>query len=450
MIYLPESDCMPLPESRDHGPARVRSALPAWLIASLLIGPTLPAWAQSQSPYTVTDEQRQTASKVSQEGVPLSELAPNAPERYTIKKGDTLWAISVLYLKSPWRWPELWGMNKTQIANPHLIYPGQMLVLVKTAEGRAILRLAGTEGTSLPAPEAAAPAPAPSLALAPAKPVAPALPVQKVEPRVRDLGDISAEPIPSIPNRLIEPFLSEPMIVSADDLAKYPRIVATPEDRVYLGRGDEAYARGIDNPAQANFHVFRPAKPLFEPDDVDHRRPIAYEAYFLGSARVVKHGEVSTLAVIDSRAEIGVEDRLVPIEHEALITYAPHGPRRAVEGWLISVYGGIGDVGAQSIVALDRGARDGLDIGTVLAISRAGKTVRDRTTSRSEFVKLPDERVGQMFVFRVFDRLAYALVMTASGPIKVGDRFSLPDQGLDSASSGGRGSSVAVASHEVR
>jgi len=440
MTYLSESDSVRPADQRDPGPAWLASALPACLTASLLLSPALPAWSQ-QSRFPVTDDQRQTADKVSQAGVPLSELAPGAPERYTIKKGDTLWAISVLYLKSPWRWPELWGMNKQQIANPHLIYPGQMLVLVKTAEGRAVLKLAGTEGTQLPAAEAPAPAPAP----APAKPAAPPLPTQKLEPRVRDLGDISAEPIPSIPNRLIEPWLSEPKIIAAADLAKYPRIVATPEDRVYLGRNDRAYARGIEDPYQTDFHILRPARPLFEPDDHNHTRPIAYEAYFLGSARVIRRGEVATLKILDSRAEIGVEDRLVPIEHEPLITYAPHAPARPIEGWLISVYGGMSDAGGGSIVALDRGARDGLDIGTVLAVNRSGKTTRDPTVSGSEYIKLPDERVGQMFVFRVFDSISYALILTASGPIKVGDRFTLPDVGADTASSGGHTSSVASA-----
>jgi hypothetical protein len=214
---------------------------------------------------------------------------------------------------------------------------------------------------------------------------------------------------------------------------------------VYLGRGDQAYARGIQGEAQADFHIFRPARPLFEPDDTDHSRPIAYEAYFLGSAHVIRHGEVTTLKVVDSRAEIGVHDRLVPIEHEPLITYAPHPPARAVQGWLISVYGGINTVGAQSVVTLDRGARDGLDIGTVLAVNRSGRTVRDTTASSSEYVKLPDERIGQMFVFRVYDSIAYALVMTAIGPIKVGDRFTLPDQNGESASSGQQGSSLAAA-----
>jgi LysM repeat protein len=433
MFNLPVS--LPLAARLAPGPAWNSAA--ALLIASLLIFARLgPAWGQ-QSPYPVTEDQRSTAEKVATQGVPLSELAPGAPERYTIKKGDTLWAISVLYLKSPWRWPELWGMNKTQIANPHLIYPGQVLVLVKTAEGRAVLMLAGTEPKGI-APAAAPPPP-------PAAPAAPPLPMVKLEPRVRDLGDVSKEPIPSIPNRLIEPFLSRPMIVSTEDLAKYPRIIATPEDRVFLGRGDQAYARGIEDRSQTDFHVFRPAQPLYEPNDYKHSKPIAYEALFLGSARVIHRGEVTTLKVVESRAEMGVQDRLVPIEREPLITYAPHRPARPVEGWLISVYGGIGDAGAQSIVTLDRGATDGLDIGTVLAVARTGKTVRDTTARRTEYVKLPDEKIGQMFVFRVYDHIAYALVMTATGPIKVGDRFSLPDQWNDSASSGQSGSSVAVA-----
>jgi nucleoid-associated protein YgaU len=398
------------------------------LIVSLAAAAAAPAWSQTTR-YTVSDEQRQTAEKVAQAGVPLSELAPGAPERYTIKRGDTLWAISVLYLKSPWRWPELWGMNRTQISNPHLIFPGQLLILVRTPEGRAVLKLAGA-GDPPPPPAPAAPAPAPAAAPAP-----PPLPVMKLEPRVRDLGDISKEPIPSIPNQLIEPFLSQPMVVSADELAKYPRIVATPEDRVFLGRGDHAYARGIEDRAQADFHMFRPARPLFDPENPGGP-PIAYEAFFLGGAHVIKHGEVSTLIITDSRREVGVEDRLVPIGHEPLVTYAPHAPARTVQGSLVSVYGGLDDVGAQSIVALNRGASDGLDIGTVLAVNRNGQTVRDRTAPSSEYIKLPDERIGEMFVFRVSEHVAYALVLSATGPIKVGDRFGMPDRPADSASAG--------------
>jgi nucleoid-associated protein YgaU len=406
-----------------NGSVRARSALAALLIVAL----AAPALSQQGPRFPVTDEQRSTADKIAQAGVPLSELAPGAPERYTIKKGDTLWAISVLYLKSPWRWPELWGMNKQAIANPHLIYPGQMLVLVKTAEGRAQLKLVGSESA-----EAAAPAPAPA---APAAPAPAPIPVVRLEPRVRDLGDVGSEPIPSIPNRLIEPFLSQPLVISAQELARYPRVVATPEDRVYLGRDDLAYARGIDDPSQTDFHVFRTARPLFDPDKPGSK-PIAFEALYLGSARVIRRGEITTLRISDSKREIGVEDRLVPIQREPLITYAPHQPQQPIEGRLISVYGAIDDVGAQSIVALNRGSRDGLDIGTILAVNRSGPTMLDRTTSSKQYIKLPDERIGHMFVFRVFDNIAYALVLTATGPIKVGDRFGSPDVQQDSASSG--------------
>ncbi len=397
------------------GPACNRPTLFALLVVAL----AAPAWGQQTGPrFPVTEEQRQTAEKIAQAGVPLSELAPGAPERYTIKRGDTLWGISTLFLKSPWRWPELWGMNRQQISNPHLIYPGQALVLVRTAEGRAVLKLVGSADAN----------PAPAPAAAPAVPAAPPLPMAKLEPRVRDLGDVGSEPIPSIPNRLIEPFLSQPRIVAADELAKYPRIVATPEDRLYLGRGDVAYARGIVDPSQTDFHVFRPARPLYDPDDYERKNPFAYEAYFLGSVRVVKRGEVATLKILDSRQEIGVQDRLIPIQHEPLITYVPHAPQRPVEGRLVSVYGGIGDVGNNSIVTLNRGARDGLEIGTVLQVDSAGATVRDVTVPGNQFVKLPNERIGHMFVFRVFDRIAYALVLTANGPIKVGDRFGQPEE----------------------
>ncbi len=410
----------PVAAGRPAGAAWARPALAALLLGALA-APTL----GQQSPasrFPITDEQRQTADKFAQAGVALADLAPGAPERYTVKSGDTLWGISSLYLKSPWRWPELWGMNRQEVANPHLIYPGQTLALVTGADGRARLRLAGNEGTGA------------SAAGAGASGAAQGSNVLKLHPQVRDLGDVALVPIPSIPNRLIEPFLSQPVVVAADDLSKYARIVATPEDRVYIGRGDTAYARGIEDHGQTDFHIFRPAKPLFDPDDYDHTKPIAYEAYFLGSARVIRRGEITTIKILDSRQEIGVEDRLIPIEREALVNYAPHRPVRPVEGRLIAVYGGVGDAGAESIVTLNRGAHDGLEVGTVLAVSRAGQTVLDRTAPNKAFVKLPDERIGHMFVFRVFDGICYALVLTATSPIKVGDRFGAPDATPDNAS----------------
>lgn len=409
----------------------VRCAQSSRLSASKLLLGALIAWcfgAASQSVnaaaaerYPITPEQRETAEKVASRGVPISDLAPGAPASYTIKRGDTLWYVATLYLKSPWRWPELWGMNRAQIHNPHLIYPGQTLVLVKTADGRAQLVLAGGAPT---AKEAEAPAAAPPPPPAPAEPPAP---TEKLTPRVRDLGVEAAAAIPSIPNNLIEPFLSQPIVVSASELESFPRIVATPEDRVFLGVGDIAYARGIGNDAIQTYHVFRPAEALFDPDDYERKSPIAYEALYLGTARVTKRGDVTTLSIVESKQEIGEGDRLVPIGHQELINYVPHRAEKDVVGRIVSVYGGEASVGTGSIVTLNRGRNDGLEIGTVLAVLHNGDTIVDRTKPGHEKVKLPDETIGNLFVFRVFDSISYALMVSAKGPVAIGDRFAQPD-----------------------
>jgi len=422
-------------ESSVPAAARVRarggSSRRPWALAvalGALIGSSAavaaqPAGEGATQRYPITPEQRDLAEKVASGGVPIADLAPNAPASYTIKRGDTLWSISTLFLKSPWRWPELWGMNRTQIHNPHLIYPGQTLVLVKTADGRAQLVLAGGAPA---AKEAAAPPPPPPPA--PAAPAEPPVPTEKLVPRVREEQALEGGPIPSIPNNLIEPFLSQPIVVSATELEGFPRIVATPEDRVYLGLGDTAYARGISpKDAVQTYHVFRPARPLYNPEDYDRNHPIAYEAAYLGTARVIRRGEVTTLTLIEAKREIGVDDRLVPVSHQELINYVPHRPEGALEGSIISVYGGETSVGLGSIVTLNRGVRDGLEIGHVLAVLHNGDTIVDRTQPGHEKVKLPDETIGNVFVFRLFDHISYALMVSATGPVAVGDRVLQPE-----------------------
>ncbi len=375
----------------------LRTGTIALVLAALAGSGVAQAAESATSRYPVTGDQRRVADQVAQAGVPLSALSPNAPDTHTVKRGDTLWDISSIFLTSPWRWPELWGMNKAQIANPHLIYPGQVLRLVKS-DGRARLELVQGDGSD----------------------------VVRLSPQVRDTS-ADAEAIASIPNRIIEPFLSQPAVVSAGELAKYPRIVAAQEGRVFLGRGDTAYARGIADERIERYNVFRPARPLYDPDDTARKTPIADEAFYLGTAHMAKGGEVATLRIRESTREIGVGDRLIPISRQPVLSYVPRRPEKAIDGRIVSIYSGLNQTGTQSVVTLNRGTRHGVEMGHVLALLETGETVLDRTVEKREFIKLPDERIGEMFVFRVFDDISYALVMRVTKPVRVGDRFIQPD-----------------------
>ncbi|HTN49474.1 MAG TPA: LysM peptidoglycan-binding domain-containing protein [Burkholderiaceae bacterium] len=356
------------------------------------------------SRYPITNEQRTTADQVAQAGVPLSALAPNAPESYVVKRGDTLWDLSKMYLTSPWRWPELWGMNKQQIANPHLIYPGQELRLVKEG-GRARLEIAGGAGGG-------------------------EVRDGKLQPAIRDLGSDRAA-IRSIPTNLIQPFLSRPLVLEPSAMNAAPRIVAVQEGRVWAGRGDSAYARGIANEGVKNYSAFRPLRPLFDPDDVNRLRPIAYEAVYLGTVNVTRPGEIAKIEVLESKEEIGVGDRLMPIESHTLQSYVPKLPSSPVDGRVISIYDGVRFAGGWQIITLNRGSNEGLTIGDTLQLYRSGLTIEDRTASSRQFIKLPDEQIGLAFVFRVFPTISYALIQRGTEPVQVGDRASTPTDDLD-------------------
>lgn len=326
---------------------------------------------------------------------PKSPLAfkSDAPDRYTVVRGDTLWGISARFTDSPWRWPELWNLNKDQIRNPHLIYPGNVIVLDRT-KGQLALESTTT----------------------------------KMSPRVRAEA-IAKDAVPSIPPNIIEPFLSRPLVIEPGGLDSAPNIVAAEDGRVILGNGGIAYARGMGDSKETAWMLYRPGKALVDPDT---QMTLGYEAIYLGTARVTRAGDPARLVLTSVTREVGIGDRLVPAGGVQIVNYAPHAPSSAVKGRVMSIYGGVGSVGEagmHSVVTLNRGRADGLVVGHVLAIYADDIKVVDATREKGAadaVVTVPGERKGLVFVFRVFDRLAYALVMQADRPIRERDFVQTP------------------------
>jgi len=335
-------------------------------------------------------------------------LRPDAPDRYVIVPGDTLWGISTRYTDSPWRWPELWGMNREQIQNPHLIYPGMVLLLDRA---RGTLSIAGTQpGTATGAQPGTGPVP-------PGGTV-------KLAPRVR-AESLARQQIPSIPPSAIEPFLSRPLVIEPDGLDKAPTIVATEKDRVVLAAGNFAYVRGITEATEETWFVFRRGDPLIDPDS---ERTLAYEAIYLGTAQLTRPGDPATVVLTSAVQEVNAGDKLVAAGPAQAMSYAPHAPSAQLKGRVIKIYGSpgrVGEAGPLQIISINRGRADGIEVGHVLALYSLGGTVRDTARANAR-ITLPDERAGLSFVFRVFDRVSYALVMHVTRPISPLDVVRTP------------------------
>ncbi|WP_242616866.1 LysM peptidoglycan-binding domain-containing protein [Rivibacter subsaxonicus] len=357
--------------------------------------------AAAEPGFPITAQQRSTAQQVAQAGVPLSELAADAPDSYTVKSGDTLWAISSLYLRSPWKWPELWGMNLEQIRNPHLIFPGQLLVLEKSG-GRATLKVAGGQpgGTD------------------------------RLSPQVRDKGPGGAA-LAAVAIKYLEGFFNDAVILDSNTLESAPRIVATQEGRVLLGKGDTAYVRG-ELGGVRDWRVFRRPKALIDPDT---KQVLGYEARSVGTAQYVRpggtndRGEIvpASFTITNAHEEANLFDRLAPTQSMDEAALVPHAPAQPIDGRVISVYGDALNAGQNQIVAINRGTRDGVERGHVLALWRAGAAARDVTQGgRPQAMRLPDERHGLLFVFRTFDSMSYALILRVERQVTAGDRFTQP------------------------
>jgi nucleoid-associated protein YgaU len=359
-----------------------------WALVGQVQGP---AQAQTTAPTNASQTQGRSA-----QATPPLELAKDAPDRYIVVRGDTLWDISGKFLQKPWRWPEIWQLNREQIRDPHWIYPGNVVYL-DMSSGQPRLRLGQPVGDS-----------------------GSALGTVKVQPTAR-ADSLRDNAIPTISSSVIAAFVNRPLIVSEDQLKTNPRILATQDGRVNIGRGDLAYVRGIKDDTVTDWHIYRQARAILDPDT---RKPIAYEALFVGSARLERTGDPATLRITGTSEEVGVGDRLIPAELGRPFNYAPHPPSQDVSGRIVSIYRGVSQVGRNSVVAVNLGQKTGLEVGNVLAIKQKGREIFDKDTK--EKVRLPDEPTGHLLIFRVFDSISYGLVTAASDSVSIGDMVANP------------------------
>ena len=325
-------------------------------------------------------------------------IAPNAPDSYVVKRGDTLWGISKMFLRDPWYWPEIWQVNP-QVKNPHLIYPGDTLRLV-FIDGKPHIQLERGDAARL-------------------------------QPRVRSQPLDDA--IRSIPYGVVAAFMSKPSVLTADQFKKAPYVLAAREHHVVMAEGNTVYARGFDEqpPLGAHYNIVRIGEKLKDPDSGD---VIGYDGIFTAAAKVTRSGDPTTLILTESGRETIAGDKLFSGNVDVPLDFVPSSPKVKVNGQIISVHNGVEMIGQYQVVVINRGARHGIVPGNVLGVYQAGEKVPDREKSAfvrnatmfAKNVRLPDERTGTFMVFKTFDRISYGLIMEAKSTMRVLDRVGNP------------------------
>lgn len=315
------------------------------------------------------------------------ELNPDYPKHYVVKKGDTLWDISGMFLKYPWHWPDIWFANP-QIENPHLIYPGDELSLV-WRDGRPVLELNRGDRTV------------------------------KLSPQMRET--MLDQPIPTIPLSAIGPFLSKPKVVGAEVLETAPYVVASADERLISGAGDYVYVRGVMDDEVSDYSVFRGGKVYTDPETDE---VLGYEAIYTGDGSIASQGDPAKLNLTYTNREVQIGDRLLESEEDNYdLTFIPRSPETEMNGRIISVFDGVSQVGQYQIVVLNLGERDGIETGHVLSVFQAGETIRDQVTDDpKDMVTLPDEHAGEAMIFKTYEKVSYAIVMKATRAIHLLDK----------------------------
>lgn len=330
-------------------------------------------------------------------------LKDGHPDTYTVKKGDTLWDISGEFLSKPWLWTDIWDVNP-QIENPNLIFPGDIIKLVWRDDGPA-----GADGK---------PTRQPHLTIAQRGDASRTV---KLSPQVR--VDPLDSAIPAIPLEKIGAWLNRSRIVGLGELDKAPYVVSAEDSQIVAGAGTEVYVRGKLPEGETLFGFYRQGTTYHDPKTGEL---LGVQAMDIGSGRLKDaEGDVSTFSVNDSRGEVRIGDRALPFISEAVnAKFMPSHPAEGFSGTIIDGEKAVSHIGRYDVVILNKGKRDNLQVGNVLAVYNLGSTIKDFVSKES--VKLPDTRAGLLMVFRVFDKTSYGIILTATQPMRVGDAVKTP------------------------
>ncbi len=399
-----------------NAPRYLAALLPVALLAACAQAPKKPA------PATPAPQPATVSAPAEASAAPAPVMQAAAPQRYTVKKGDTLWGISSMYLKDAWNWPDIWYANPA-IKNPHLIYPGDVLILGYNQEGHPSLSVERNGEVVTEAPTAATLSSVATANVAPtaAAPQAPVvmnnLPVSKLEPQIRyqSLSDA----VTTVPLDGLRPFLSKTRIVSKSEMEDAGYLLQAEDSQPVMGAGSEVYARDLKPAEGTRYTIYHLGDPYVDPENGD---TLGYEATYVGEATVKRWGDPQTAIITSTARDARAGDRFLPQAGNGALdlSFPPHRPAKTIDGAIVSVLSGEAQIGQYDVVVLNRGTNAGIDPGTVLGIYRRGKDADDGS------VKLPTERSGTLMVFRSFDKASYAVVMLATREIHVADEVANP------------------------
>lgn len=349
-------------------------------------------------------------------------IRESSPRQYTVKKGDTLWDISSQFLRDPWYWPEIWHKNR-QVQNPHLIYPGDVLTLIYV-NGQPQITVASTEQAPITVDSATAEQKTTrTVTTRTVKTEGRSLPVVKLSPTIRKQG-LNASVI-TIPGDAIRQFLTKPRVVTEEELERAPYILASDDNHLIMGQDNIVYVRGELDKERVRFTVFRPGEELIDPETEE---VFGFEAVYAGEAHIKKYGDPSIAQLTSTVREVLIGDRLLPVDKGKIDNiYYPRPPDRDVKGQVISLFDALFGIAKFQIAVINRGSRDGLEVGHLLETQSSGDVVEDDYNLRDRGeIKLPDKRSGLMMIFRVFNKVSYGLILESTLPINNHDVVATP------------------------